>query len=293
MPDIQNITQITPPRVSLVDERTGAVSREWYRFFYNLYYATGGTNNGAIPVTRGGTGTTTVPTDGQLLIGNTLTGAYTVAELGTGDGIAKTTGPGILSIENTGVLSFNTGATGFSPSDPTNGNVTLDGTLNTAHGGTGQTSYTNGQLLIGNSTGNTLSPATLTQGSGVTITNGPGSITISAIGSGGDVVGPASATDNAIARFDGTTGKLIQNSPVTIDDAGNIISPDSVQFSGTPPVTIPIGALWFDSSTESLNIKQNNITQQIGEELFVYGRAAEISQMVKLLLLPALMEQLV
>lgn len=38
----------------------------------------------------------------------------------------------------------------------------------------------------------------------------------------GDVVGPASATDNAIARFDTTTGKLIQNSAVTIDDSGNM-----------------------------------------------------------------------
>ncbi len=38
----------------------------------------------------------------------------------------------------------------------------------------------------------------------------------------GDVVGPASATDNAIARFDLTTGKLIQNSGVTIDDSNNV-----------------------------------------------------------------------
>jgi hypothetical protein len=38
----------------------------------------------------------------------------------------------------------------------------------------------------------------------------------------GDVVGPASSTDNAIARFDTTTGKLIQNSGVTIDDNSNI-----------------------------------------------------------------------
>lgn len=39
---------------------------------------------------------------------------------------------------------------------------------------------------------------------------------------GGDVVGPASATDNAVARFDTTTGKLIQNSAVIIDDSGNM-----------------------------------------------------------------------
>lgn len=38
----------------------------------------------------------------------------------------------------------------------------------------------------------------------------------------GDVVGPASSTDNSIARFDGTTGKLVQNSAVTIDDSGNV-----------------------------------------------------------------------
>jgi hypothetical protein len=37
---------------------------------------------------------------------------------------------------------------------------------------------------------------------------------------GGDVVGPASATDNAIARFDSTTGKLLQNSVVLVGDTG-------------------------------------------------------------------------
>jgi hypothetical protein len=38
----------------------------------------------------------------------------------------------------------------------------------------------------------------------------------------GDVVGPASATDNAVARFNLTTGKLIQNSAVIIDDSNNV-----------------------------------------------------------------------
>lgn len=38
----------------------------------------------------------------------------------------------------------------------------------------------------------------------------------------GDVVGPGSATDNALARFDGTTGKLIQNGVITEDDTGNL-----------------------------------------------------------------------
>ncbi len=38
----------------------------------------------------------------------------------------------------------------------------------------------------------------------------------------GNVDGPSSATDNAVPRFDGTTGKLIQNSAVTIDDSNNV-----------------------------------------------------------------------
>lgn len=36
-----NLTNITPPRVPLVDERTGLISREWYRFLLNLFFLTG------------------------------------------------------------------------------------------------------------------------------------------------------------------------------------------------------------------------------------------------------------
>ena len=43
-----------------------------------------------------------------------------------------------------------------------------------------------------------------------------------------DVTGPASSTDNAIARYDGTTGKVIQNSGATIYDSGNFPAACSV-----------------------------------------------------------------
>jgi hypothetical protein len=49
------------------------------------------------------------------------------------------------------------------------------------------------------------------------ITDGSGVLSWSSAASG-DVYGPASATDNAVARYDGTTGKIIQNSAVTIAD---------------------------------------------------------------------------
>jgi hypothetical protein len=54
----------------------------------------------------------------------------------------------------------------------------VTGTLPVANGGTNQTSYTNGQLLIGNTTGNTLTKSTITAGTGISVTNGAGSITI-------------------------------------------------------------------------------------------------------------------
>lgn len=51
-------------------------------------------------------------------------------------------------------------------------------------------------------------------------------------GGGGDVTGPGSSNDNAIARYDGTTGKTIQNSGATIDDAG-VITAAGLVTAGT------------------------------------------------------------
>lgn len=63
-------------------------------------------------------------------------------------------------------------------------------------------------------------------------TDGSGNLGWVSAGAGsGDVVGPASATDHAIVRFDLTTGKLIQNSSVTIDDAGTINIPSGQTYN--------------------------------------------------------------
>ena len=40
-----NITNIPAPRVPFIDERTGLMAREWYRFFLNLFVLTGSGNN--------------------------------------------------------------------------------------------------------------------------------------------------------------------------------------------------------------------------------------------------------
>lgn len=169
-----NATQITPPRVELIDRRTGAVSREWYRWFYSLYTFTG-SGTGILPVPSGGTGLSTIPTNGQLLIGNGT--GYTLNTLGVGAGISVTNGlgtitlanTGVLSniagagisvssatgnvvINNTGVLSFSSGTTGLTPATASTGAVVLAGTLIAANGGTGFASYAVGDLLYANTT---------------------------------------------------------------------------------------------------------------------------------------------
>lgn len=62
-------------------------------------------------------------------------------------------------------------------------------------------------------------------GVGTLITDSSGNVTASTTIGTGDFVGPSPATDNAVVRFDGTTGKLGQNSLVTIDDAGFVSIP--------------------------------------------------------------------
>ena len=58
-------------------------------------------------------------------------------------------------------------------------------------------------------------------------------------GGSGDVVGPGSATDNAVARFDSTTGKLIQNtSAFTIADDGTVSFPDGIRQTFNPDGTV-------------------------------------------------------
>lgn len=53
-------------------------------------------------------------------------------------------------------------------------------------------------------------------------------------GGAGDVVGPGSSTDNAAARFDGTTGELLQDGPVTISDAGAVAGVTTINSTTIP-----------------------------------------------------------
>jgi hypothetical protein len=186
--------------------------------------------SGTLPVANGGTGATTLTgvlkgngtsavTASNVNLASEVTGTLPVANGGTGitsfgSGVATFLGTpssanlaaAVTDETGSGSLVFATSPTLVTPAlgTPSSGTLTnatglpivagTTGTLSVARGGTGDTTYTNGQLLIGNTTGNTLAKATLTAGSGVTITNGAGSITIAATGSGGTVTSVASGT---------------------------------------------------------------------------------------------------
>ena len=85
----------------------------------------------------------------------------------------------------------------------------------------------------------------------------------------GDVVGPASSTDNAIVRFDSTTGKLIQNSTATLSDGGIMIvtelDTDSIKSAtaNSPIVIAPDGTGDVHLNADSVRIGDNNANATI------------------------------
>jgi hypothetical protein len=68
----------------------------------------------------------------------------------------------------------------------------------------------------------------------------------------GDVVGPASATDNALARYDTTTGKLIQNSAVIVDDSNNM---SGVNTLTTANLIVNDDTTLGGSNTDTLDVR--------------------------------------
>jgi hypothetical protein len=152
-------------------------------------------------------------------IAPTWTGAHTFAPSSVG-AVAMTikgsaTSGDILDIQNNGGTSTwlkvdHAGLTTMTGGATINGGLSLGTQLSVGNGGTGQTSFTDGQLLIGNSSGNTLTKATLTQGSGITITNGNGSISIA---NGG--VTALTGTTNQV-NVSASTGVITLSTPQNI-----------------------------------------------------------------------------
>jgi hypothetical protein len=113
-----------------MDERTGTISREWFRFLNNIYTICGD-GTGIIGPINGGTGVTGVPTNGQLLIGNT--GTYKLNTLTAGTGINVTNGAGSITVglTDTGVTAGTYGTASNVPTYAVNAQGRLTSSVNT------------------------------------------------------------------------------------------------------------------------------------------------------------------
>lgn len=135
------------------------------------------------------------------------------------------------------------------------------GVLPVANGGNGSGSYTDGQLLIGNTSGNTLTKATLTAGSGITITNGNGSVTIAASGGSGSVATDTiwdAKGDLAVGTGADTAAKL------AVGANGTVPTADSTQTTGLiyalPAIELPGGRLTLTTVTPILTSDVSSAT---------------------------------
>lgn len=176
----------------------------------------------------------------QFTLGDSRTDSY-ISDIRLGRGAVATSN----------AIDVTMGITPISGSNATGKNFILQAGNGTGTGGSGQILFQTAPVAASSSTANTMATRggwdnaggffingttsgaltmkaaasttshTLTwpsaNASGVLTNNGSGTLSWST--GGGDVVGPASSTDNGFARFDGTTGKLLKDSAATISNA--------------------------------------------------------------------------
>jgi hypothetical protein len=146
---------------------------------------------GTLPIANGGLGVTTVPTNGQIPIGNGS--GYTVANITSGAGITVIGGAGSLQIAATGALA---------PGDVI-----------------GPASAVDSQIALFSGTSGKIIQAATTTGL-LKASSGVIAAAVAGTDYGNVSSSDTVSTDNAIARFDSTSGRLIQVSSAGVTDAG-------------------------------------------------------------------------
>ena len=128
-------------------------------------------------------------------------------------------------------------------------------------------------------------------GTGIVITTNDATdtLTITAAGGAGsgDVTGPASSTDHAIARFDLATGKVIQNSTAILSDGGDIdtvsVTVDYAQLDVAATPAAAVGRLTWNPTEGSaqLGLEGGNVLAVIGQQVYANVRNGEATALSK------------
>lgn len=195
----------------------------------------------------------------------------------TDNAIARYDGTTGKLIQDSGITIAD-GATG-TLAGSNSGDVTLGASVTDIFNLTGQVLSADDQgadrLVFWDESENKLTA--LTAGSGLSISG----TTITATATG-DVVGPASSTDNALVRFDSTTGKLIQNGQITESDTGDLAAINSLAFDTTPTGAIATqGEVMWNSDEETLDIQLNSFAQHVGEHVLYHVKNSTGSTIAK------------
>jgi len=210
-------TNINFPQSEFLDPLTKRPAREWMLWLMSPSVIQINSTT-ALSVQSGGTGLSTIPTNGQLLIGNGA--GYTLDTLTPGAGIGVTNAAGAITVANTGVLSWAGGATGLTPAGAATGAVNLAGVLNVASGGT--SASTASIVSFNNITGYSAAGATGTTSTNLVFSASPvfsGSVGIGATPAASAVLDAQSTTQGV--RFPNMT--TTQKNAISAPAAGLVI----------------------------------------------------------------------
>ena len=203
-------------------------------------------------IASGGTNGTATPTAGAVPYGTGTAYAFTAA--GTAGQILQSNGasaPTWANLSSLGVSSFSAGTTGFTPSTATTGAVTLAGTLNAVNGGTGQSSYTTGDLLYSSAT-NTLSKLAIGTANRVMTSSGSAPQWVTAL------TGLTGVSSSSITNTSLTSGRVILASTGGLEaDSANLtfdgttLTTTGLSNSGTSALVklVTVGNTSFNGTT--------------------------------------------
>jgi uncharacterized protein (TIGR02145 family) len=206
----------------------------------------------------------------------------------TGNAATATTASTVTTNANlTGIVTSVGNATSIADGAITDAKITalaaakITGTLPVANGGTGQTTFIDGQLLIGNSSGNTLTKATLTAGAGISVTNGNGTIAIANTGglpATGNTAGEmlfwnGSAWVKVAAGANGQTLTFYNGAPIWVGVL-------SYSYAGATAYANTVlnpktGKIWMDRNLGATQVATSSDDVAAYGDLYQWGRGAD------------------